>query len=236
MSVEARSELTSAPLPLEEEALETTKWNADSHAARPGSIAAGEAGRRDSHSQQQLPPDEQLRSPMSRPIAPPDSPYLLISKNSAHLPRRSGDQPSTPAHPARSALRRGRTTSSRSAAARGLTPIRTSRNRPRFWALLPLVALLDVLVEGVLASRILEHVQQQYESAPHGQGDRSGSGEEWMEDRQAALVFALMAMAILRSMVIAIVGIANKTDQLGLFVATVCAVSTDGRRMLRELR
>jgi hypothetical protein len=82
-----------------------------------------------------------------------------------------------------------------------------------------------MLVEGVLAWRILEHVQQEYESAPHRRADHKGSGEEWMEDRQAALVFALIGMAVLRSMVIAVVGIANKTDQLGLVVATVCAVS-----------
>lgn len=100
--------------------------------------------------------------------------------------------------------------------------IRTSHSRPRFWALLPLLALLDVASENYVGISVMLAAQS---SSAQDYLVGGTAKQSRKPDQKILLCVAILGICLMRSATIAVVGISNKTDQLGLVVAAVCAIS-----------
>ena len=98
--------------------------------------------------------------------------------------------------------------------------IRTSRTRPRLWIALPVVALADLASQGYVGGMLLYSYSKRMQSPGAMDIDLSLDVH-----RQQSLCITLLVIALLRSITLSVVGLANKTDQLGLIVAAVSAIS-----------
>ncbi|CAO1620997.1 unnamed protein product [Parajaminaea phylloscopi] len=111
-----------------------------------------------------------------------------------------------------------------------LPPIRTSRTKPRFWALLPVIALIDVVIESYVGISVIA-IRRSSLPDPSSHVAQSGFAKAWTTvkptrtDQTVPLTVAVLGVCLMRSATIAVVGIGNKTDQLGLIVAGICTLS-----------
>lgn len=94
------------------------------------------------------------------------------------------------------------------------------RPRPRFWYLLPLLSLLDVLLETIVAFPLLFATTSTNPSTTKPNPDSSIDST-----RVRTLTATLLSACMLRCATLSIISIGNRTDQLGLIVAGVCAAS-----------
>lgn len=101
---------------------------------------------------------------------------------------------------------------------------RLRRSRPRFWFLLPLVALVDVLIEGYVGIAFLVLVRNRTPGSAPGSGHHT-KPKNSRPDQDFSMAIAILGVCLMRSATISVVGIGNKTDQLGLIVAGICAIS-----------
>lgn len=106
--------------------------------------------------------------------------------------------------------------------------LRRRRSRPRFWYLLPLIAFIDIAVELAVGAPLIAHLRDHGRGTPgggHSPGHGHPKGSPWESGRAVSLVATILGVALMRATTISVVGIGNKTDQLGLIIAGVCALS-----------
>ncbi|PWN25356.1 hypothetical protein BDZ90DRAFT_262409 [Jaminaea rosea] len=102
------------------------------------------------------------------------------------------------------------------------TTPRVSRARPRFWYFLPLLSIIDVALEGIVGVFLLLNPGPSLLSAKKHSDDEAPS---LGRTRTLTLTSTLLAASLLRNATLSIIAIGNRTDQLGLIVAGVCAAS-----------
>ncbi|CAO1612662.1 unnamed protein product [Jaminaea pallidilutea] len=207
---------------------------------RPEAAVEGGAAGAGSSSSSSRPPTSPIVSSRPSPLLPA-SPYVLVSTSSGHNHWRTVDE-HTPLLPPSMAQQRiddadaedvpvqGRSTVlPRSSNHHSMTSqLRRRRSRPRFWYLLPLIAFIDITVEIAVGAPLIAHLRDHGRGTPGG-GHRPGhghpKGSPWESGRAVSLVATILGVALMRATTVSVVGIGNKTDQLGLIIAGVCALS-----------
>lgn len=106
----------------------------------------------------------------------------------------------------------------------GLQSPTRPRPRPRFWLVLVFIVLVDVILEGLVGGRLIAK-HGEVEVNPGSTPSPPASDGEQKSRRIVSLTIAILGAGAMRNATIAVVAIGNKTDQLGLTVAGVCALS-----------
>lgn len=153
-----------------------------------------------------------------RSTTSPQSPFMIVAPRMASTERTALLAAAEEDHPP--------TGSRRSVAFASPSPLgsrqqraKPERPRPRFWFLLPLLALIDLALEAFIGSVILKESPED----PPSDGRHGSTGLD--ETKKTSLIWTLLTLAFLRTSIMGIVGIGNKSDQLGLMVATMAALS-----------
>ncbi|CAO1622883.1 unnamed protein product [Sympodiomycopsis kandeliae] len=161
----------------------------------------------------------------SGPEVDHDQPYLppsLVSSDAQGTqPQRQKRNSSNATGRTRHRSRTASQLSTRASRSANAASAREPRPRPRFWIILALIVLIDAICEGYVGYRVIIE-NSDIAISP---GSPSVSKDKKNSQKIVSLAIAILGAGAMRCMTISVVAIGNKTDQLGLTVAAICALS-----------